>query len=60
MISEWADLEFTVGFSVNKKIEAPAGYHDDCCDADVLANFAALSGRRGHMPKPSYARIYRR
>jgi hypothetical protein len=57
MISEWADLEqTTTGFSVNKKIEAPSGYHDDVCDADVLANFAATSGQRSSMPKPSRGR----
>lgn len=60
MVSEWSDLESTTGFSVNKKIEAPAGYHDDCCDADVLANFASLQSRSGAMPRPAVARIYRR
>ena len=57
MVSEWADLEQTVtGFSVNKKIEAPLGYHDDVCDSDVLANFAAVEGRRGHMPRVATGR----
>lgn len=57
MVSEWADLEQTVtGYSVNKKIEAPLGYHDDVPDSDVLANFAAVEGRRGHMPKATAGR----
>ena len=61
MISEWADLEYTTGGSLNKKIEAPAGsgQHDDCCDADVLANFAVIVGQRGKMPRPSSARLSR-
>lgn len=57
MIGEWADLEYTTGYSVNKKIEAPSGYHDDCCDADVLANFAAVAGRKSAMPRAVGARI---
>ena len=58
MISEWADLEQTVtGYSVNKKIEAPVGYHDDVCDSDVLANFAAGDGQRNHMPRPTAGRF---
>lgn len=57
MIGEWADLEqTTTGFSVNKKIEAPSGYHDDVCDADVLANFATNSGQRSTMPKAGHGR----
>lgn len=57
MISEWSDLEqTTTGFSVNKKIEAPSGYHDDVCDSDVLANFAAVGGRRSSMPKATAGR----
>ena len=60
MVSEWSDLEqTTTGFSVNKKIEAPSGYHDDVCDADVLANFAAVAGQRSHMPRPVRGRLYR-
>lgn len=57
MIGEWSDLEqTTTGFSVNKKIEAPTGYHDDVCDADVLANFAAVGSGRSSMPKPKSGR----
>ena len=60
MVGEWSDLEqTTTGFSVNKKIEAPSGYHDDVCDADVLANFAAVAGQRSHMPRPVSGRFRR-
>jgi hypothetical protein len=59
MIGEWSDLEYIMTTSVNKKIEAPLGYHDDCCDADVLANFAALEGLRHRAPKARFGNIYR-
>lgn len=58
MVGEWADLEqTTTGYSVNKKIEASSGSHDDVCDADVLANFAAVAGQRSSMPKPTRGRF---
>ena len=60
MVGEWKDLECEVKLTVNKKIEAPNGGHDDCCMADVLANFAAMQGNRGSMPRPSGARIFRK
>lgn len=60
MIGEWRDLEYTVGLTVNKKISAPSGGHDDCPCADTLACFAALHGVKNSMPKPSGARIFRR
>ena len=59
MVGEWADLEYTVGKTLNKKIEAPAGYHDDCCDADVLANFAAVMGQRSSAPRARFGRVSR-
>ena len=60
MIGEWRDLECEVKISVNKRIEAPQGGHDDVCCADALANFAAINGTRSSMPKASKARIYSR
>ena len=57
MVGEWADLEVTIGASVNKKIEAPKGYHDDVTDADVLANFTTVAAQRSRMPRPSFARV---
>lgn len=60
MVGEWKDLEQEVKFGVNKRIEAPSGSHDDCCCADVLANFAAMHGRQQSMPKPSTGRMYNR
>jgi hypothetical protein len=60
MIGEWSDLEMEMGRSINKRIEAPSGGHDDVCDADALANFAALNGQQNRgMPKPSQAKISR-
>jgi hypothetical protein len=59
MIGEWADLEYVTGTTVNKKIEAPLGYHDDVCDADVLANFAALEGLSHRAPKARFGRVSR-
>lgn len=60
MVGEWRDLEFEVGLTVNKKIAAPTGGHDDVCCADALACFAAIHGSRSRMPRPSGARIFRR
>lgn len=60
MIGEWKDLEFTVGLTVNKKIEAPSGGHDDVCCADALGLFACIHGANSGMPKASGARIFRR
>jgi len=60
MIGEWRDLEFEVGLTVNKKIAAPGGGHDDVCCADALCLFAAIHGSRSAMPRPSSARIFRR
>jgi hypothetical protein len=58
MIGEWKDLEMETRAGVNKRIEAPAGGHDDVCCADALANFAAEFGGR-RLPKPSMGRMYR-
>lgn len=45
MIEEWADLEYEVRQnSINKRIEAPKGQHDDVCCSDVLAHFASSHG----------------
>jgi hypothetical protein len=52
MIGEWADLECEQKLSVNKRIEAPAGGHDDCPSADVLAVFAAIQGTARRAPMP--------
>lgn len=60
MVGEWNDLESQVMLSVNKRIQAPAGQHDDCCSADILANFAANYGGRSAMPRAGKANIYRR
>ena len=60
MVGEWRDLEFTVGLTVNKKIEAPVGGHDDVCCADALGIFACIHGSRSSMPRPSSARVFRR
>lgn len=60
MIGEWADLESTTMHTINKKIEAPNGYHDDACDADVLANFTTIAGQRRSMPRPVRASTWRR
>ncbi len=57
MIGEWADLEVITGYTVNKKIQAPKGYHDDVCDADVLANFTTVAGAQSKMPRPAFARV---
>lgn len=59
MIGEWKDLEMEVRQTVNKRIEAPNGGHDDSCCADALANFAAEFGGRSRMPKPTQGRMYR-
>ena len=42
MIEEWSDLEYTVMQTMNKKIEAPQGGHDDVCCSDVLGVFASF------------------
>jgi hypothetical protein len=60
MVGEWSDLEMTVGLTVNKKINAPQGGHDDTCCADILANFAAMHGASRQMPRASSARVYNR
>jgi hypothetical protein len=52
-IGEWSDLECEQKISINKRIEAPTGAHDDVCCADALANFAACVGQRRVAPKPS-------
>ena len=52
-IGEWSDLECEQKISINKRIEAPTGAHDDVCCADALANFAACIGQRRVAPKPS-------
>jgi len=58
MIGEWSDLEVITGHTVNKKIQAPKGYHDDVCDADVLANFTTIAATRSRMPRPAFARVH--
>jgi hypothetical protein len=58
MVGEWKDLEQEVKLGVNKRIEAPPGGHDDVTCADVLANFAAIVGNQGKMPKPTSGRVY--
>lgn len=62
MIEEWADLEYeNRGSSVNKRIEAPKGQHDDVTCADILANFAAnYGGKSGLGIKPSSGRMFSR
>lgn len=57
MVGEWKDLEVEVRQTVNKRIEAPAGGHDDTCCADALANFAAEFGGKSRMPKPTIGRM---
>lgn len=59
MVGEWQDLEEEVRLSVNKRIEAPTGGHDDVCCSDALANFAAEFGGTSRMPKPSRGRLSR-
>lgn len=58
MIGEWADLECEQKLSVNKRIEAPAGGHDDVPSADVLANFAATTGKRKTIAAPIIGHFY--
>lgn len=60
MIEEWADLEYEVRSTVNKRIEAPQGQHDDVCMGDVLACFAVEYGNVGNMPRASSGRMFRR
>lgn len=59
MVGEWQDLEEEVRLSVNKRIEAPTGGHDDVCCSDALANFAAEFGGTSRMPRPSRGRLSR-
>ncbi|MNC63841.1 hypothetical protein D3C75_1139960 [compost metagenome] len=59
MIGEWKDLEQEVRMGINKRIEAPAGNHDDVCCSDALANFAAEFGGKNRLPKPTVGRMYR-
>lgn len=59
MVGEWQDLEEEVRMSVNKRIEAPTGGHDDVCCSDALANFAAEFGGMSRMPRPSRGRLSR-
>lgn len=42
MIEEWSDLEYEVRTTINKRIEAPTGQHDDVCCSDVLGLFASF------------------
>lgn len=61
MIEEWSDLEYEVRSTVNKRIEAPVGQHDDVCAADILANFAVLhSNNRGIGIRASTGRMFSR
>lgn len=59
MVGEWKDLEMETRSTVNKRIEAPTGGHDDVCCADALANFAAEFGGRSRMPRPITGRLNR-
>jgi len=56
MLTEWADLEMEVRLSINKIISAPRGLHDDVPSADILANFAAVTGSRGKVARPVLGR----
>ena len=62
MIEEWSDLEYEArGNSVNKRIEAQTGAHDDCACADVLALFASNHGKQGGIGiKASSGRMFSR
>lgn len=62
MVEEWADLEYEVrSNSINKRIEAPKGQHDDVCCSDVLAHFATLhGGKSGLGIKASSGRMFSR
>lgn len=62
MIEEWADLEYEVRQnSVNKRIEAPKGQHDDVACADVLAHFAVLHANKSGLGiRPSSGRMFNR
>lgn len=62
MLEEWSDLEYEVRGTINKRIEAPTGGHDDCPCSDVLGIFACNHGRAtsGFGIKPNRARFNRR
>ena len=47
MLEEWSDLQYEVRGTLNKRIEAPTGGHDDCPCSDVLGIFACNHGRTG-------------
>ena len=59
MIGEWSDLECEQKISVNKRISAPSGSHDDVTDSDVLSLFGSLNNGRRKMPRPVFARMSR-
>ena len=60
-ISEWSDLLCEQKISINKRIGAGPGAHDDVPSSDILAISAALilERRSGNMPKPVIARLSR-
>lgn len=62
MLEEWSDLEYEVRGTINKRIEAPTGGHDDCPCSDVLGIFACNHGRanNGFGIKASRARLQRK
>ena len=59
MIGEWSDLECEQKISVNKRISAPSGSHDDVTDSDACSVFASLNNGRRKMPRPVFARMSR-
>ena len=60
MIEEWSDLEFEARNTINKRIEAPKGQHDDVPCSDALANFAVIHGSQSRMPRSSGAKMFNR
>lgn len=60
-ISEWSDLLCEQKISINKRIGAGPGAHDDVPSADILAISASLilERRSSNMPKPVIARLSR-
>ena len=60
MVGEWKDLESETRMGINKIIMAPQGGHDDCCMADVLANFSAIYGFSRQMPRASSGKMFNR